>query len=83
MKHDLEALDKVLATYSDEKVKEIRLQEKQGGDISLEEVERSLRENGLIRIADDLKENFEKSNKVNYNIGYTLKPMDIRHFIIP
>ena len=64
LKHELVALAKLLAAYSDEKLKEIKLnlQKKQGGDISREEVERSLRENGLTSIADDLKENLEKSN---------------------
>ena len=64
LKHELVALAKLLAAYSDEKLKEIKLnlQKKQGGDISREEVERSLRESGLTSIADDLKENLEKSN---------------------
>ena len=63
-KHELVALAKLLDAYSDAKLKEIKLnlQKKQGGDISREEVERSLRENGLTSIADDLKENLEKSN---------------------
>ena len=63
-KHELEALAKLLAAYSDERLKEIKLNlhKKQGGDISREEVERTLRENGLTSIANDLKENLEKSN---------------------
>ena len=66
MEHELEALDKVLAAYSDEKVKEVRLslKERRGGDISLEEIEKSLRENELTSIADDLKDNLEKSKYV-------------------
>ena len=61
LKHELVALAKLLAAYSDEKLKEIK-RNLQGGDISREEVERSLRERGLTSIADDLKENLEKSN---------------------
>ena len=64
LKHELVALAKLLAAYSDEKLKEIKLNvaKKKGGDISREEVERSLREIGLMSIADDLKENLEKGN---------------------
>ena len=64
LKHELVALAKLLAAYSDEKLKEIKLnlQKKQGGDVSREEVERSLRESGLTSIADNLKENLKKSN---------------------
>ena len=66
LKHELEALDKVLAAYDDEKVKEIQLslKEKREGDISREEIEKSLRENGLTSIADGLKENLEKCKYV-------------------
>ena len=66
LKHELEALEKLLAAYSDDKLKDIilNLQKKQGGDISREEVETSLRENGLTSIADDLKENLEKCKYV-------------------
>ena len=70
MEHELEALDKVLAAYSDEKVKEVRLslKERRGGDISLEEIEKSLRENELTSIADDLKDNLEKSKYVTVQL---------------
>ena len=63
LKHELVALAKLLASYSDEKLKSIKLnlQKKQGGDISREEVERTLRESGLTSIADDLKDNLKKS----------------------
>ena len=66
LKHELEALDKVLAAYTDEKVKQIKhyLQEKRSGDISREEVERSLRDSGLTSIANSLKENLEKCKYV-------------------
>ena len=68
LKHELIALAKLLASYSDEKLKEIKLniQKKQGGDISREEVERSLRESGLTSIADDLKEKLEKGSLYYY-----------------
>ena len=53
----------LLTTYSDEKLKEIQLfiQEKQEiQDITREEVESSLQQNGLEAIASDLKDNIEK-----------------------
>ena len=56
-------LGTLLATYSDEKLKAIKLsvQEKQAiGDISREEVEKSLRQSGLSTMADGLKDNIEK-----------------------
>ena len=62
-KIELQILTNVLATYSNEKLKEIQLsiQEKQDiRDISREEVEKSLRQRGLTSIADDLKDSIEK-----------------------
>ena len=55
-------LSTLLATYSNEKLKEIKvaLQEDESGDISREGVEESLRQNGLAIIADGLKENLQK-----------------------
>ena len=56
-------LASLLTAYSDEKLKEIQLfiQEKQKiQDITREEVERSLQQNGLEAIASDLKDNIEK-----------------------
>ena len=52
----------LLAKYSDEKLKQIDLtiQKKKGSDISREEIESSLRKEGLTMIADDLKDNLEK-----------------------
>ena len=62
MKSELKILARLLAAYSDEKLKEIKatIEEKEGGDVSLEEVERSIRERGLNSIADGLKDNLEK-----------------------
>ena len=62
MRSELKVLARLLAAYSDEKLKEIKasIDEMQDGAISLEEVERSLREKGLISIADSLKGNLEK-----------------------
>ena len=60
---ELQVLANLLATYSDEKLKEIKLsiQEKQEvGHISREEVERSLRQSGLMSVADGLKDSIEK-----------------------
>ena len=62
-KIELQVLATLLATYSDEKMKEIQLsiQEKQDiSDISREEVEKTLRQSGLTSIADGLKDNIEK-----------------------
>ena len=60
---ELQVLANLLATYSDEKLREIKLsiEEKQGiKRISREEVEKSLRQSGLISVADGLKESIEK-----------------------
>ena len=60
---ELQVLTNLLATYSDEKLSEIKLsiEEKQGiKRISREEVEKSLRQSGLMSVADGLKENIEK-----------------------
>ena len=61
-KKELQVLATLLAAYSDEKLKEIKvaLQEDKGGDISREGVEESLRQNGLSTIADELKETLQK-----------------------
>ena len=63
-KEELYILRRLLADYSDNKLKEIsrRFEENQGGDILREEVENALREKGLTSIADDLKESLEKGN---------------------
>ena len=62
MRSELKVLARLLAAYSDEKLKEIKasIDEMHDKAISLEEVERSLRENGLISIADNLIGNLEK-----------------------
>ena len=64
----------LLATYTDEKLKDLKhsIQEKQDEDISREEVERSLRQSGLTLIADGLKEHLEKGDYThNINRGHT------------
>ena len=56
-------LGALLATYSEERLKDIQLsiqEEKEIRDISREEVEKSLRQSGLASIADGLKDNIEK-----------------------
>jgi hypothetical protein len=56
-------LGTLLAAYSDEKLKSIKLslEEKQAiRDISREEVEKSLRQSGQASMADGLKDNLEK-----------------------
>ena len=74
---ELQVLANLLATYSDKKLREIKLsiQEQQDiGHISREEVERSLRECGLISVADGLKESIEKGNtmfKLALATGFT------------
>ena len=61
-KEELQVLSRLLAAYSDEKLKDLKVvvQEKHGGDISREEVEQSLRGNGFPMIADSLKEGIKK-----------------------
>jgi hypothetical protein len=56
-------LGTILATYSDEKLKSIKLslEEMQKiRDISREDVEKSLRQSGLASMADGLKDDIEK-----------------------
>jgi hypothetical protein len=56
-------LSTLLAAYSDEKLKSIKLslhEEQKIRDISREEVERSLWQSGLASIANGLKDNIEK-----------------------
>ena len=57
-------LGTLLATYTDEKLKELNhfIQEKEDEDISREEVESSLRQSGLTLIADGLKNYLEKGD---------------------
>ena len=62
-KQELQVLGALLATYSEERLKDIQLsiqEEKEIRDISREEVEKSLRQSGLASIADGLKDNIEK-----------------------
>ena len=56
-------LGALLACYSDEQLKSIRLslqEEQKIRDISREEVEKSLRQSGLASMADGLKDDIEK-----------------------
>ena len=55
-------LSRLLAAYSNEKIKEIQqaVQKRQRRDISRQEVERSLREVGMMTIADELKQNLQR-----------------------
>lgn len=57
----------LLNKYSDEKLKQIKLaiQEKEASGISREEVESSLRKEGLTLIADGLKDNLEKGKLIS------------------
>ena len=76
-KTELQVLASLLATYSDEKLKEIKLsiqEEQEVGRISREEVERSLRQSGMTSLADDLKDSIEKGR----DICYTLKSASYR-----
>lgn len=59
---ELQVLRTLLAPYTDEKLKELQLliQRKQEGEISREEVEKSLRQSGLTMVADRLKDDIEK-----------------------
>ena len=61
-KFELQVLSGLLNAYSNEKIKEIQqsIKKKQGGDISREEVESSLREGGLTTVADELEHNLHK-----------------------
>ena len=62
-KQELQVLANLLATYSDERLEEIKLtiQEEQAiRDISREEIEKFLQRNGLSSIADGLKDSLEK-----------------------
>ena len=61
-KFELQVLSGLLDAYSNEKIKEIQqsIRKKQGGDISREEVERSLREGGLTAVADELEQSLLK-----------------------
>ena len=56
----------LLTKYSDEKLKQIKLsiQEKEASSISREEIEHSLRKEGLTLIADGLKDNIEKGKLI-------------------
>ena len=60
-KQELKALATLLTNYSDEKLEEIKLSiQKKASGISREEIETSLRKEGLTMIADDLKDSLEK-----------------------
>ena len=61
-KQELQVLRTLLAPYTDEKLKELQLliHKKQEGEISREDVEKSLRQSGLTMIADRLKDDIER-----------------------
>ena len=62
-KQELQVLGALLATHSEEKLRQIQLsieEEQYIRDISREEVEKSLRQSGLAPMADRLKDNIEK-----------------------
>ena len=59
---ELQVLSRLLATYSNEKIKKIEqaVQKRRGKGVSRQEVERSLREVGMTTIADELEQNLQK-----------------------
>ena len=61
-KLELHVLSDMLASYSNEKIKEIQqsIQNKERINISREEIERSLREGGMTAVADELERNLLK-----------------------
>ena len=61
-KSEFQVLSRLLAAYSNDKIKEIQqaIQKKSGRSISREEVERSLRVVGMMTIADELEQNLQK-----------------------
>ena len=62
-REELQVLGALLARYSDEQLKSIKLslqEEQEIRDISREEVEKSLRQSGLASMADGLKDDIEK-----------------------
>ena len=65
-KLELTVLSGLLDAYSNEKIKEIQeyIQKKRSGDISREDVERSLRDGGLTTVADELQQNLLKGKFV-------------------
>jgi hypothetical protein len=71
---ELQVLRTLLAPYTDEKLEELQLliQKKQEGEISREEVEKSLRQSGLAMIADRLKGDIEKG-KENSTVYTSIK----------
>jgi NCAIR mutase (PurE)-related protein len=62
---ELQVLRSLLAPYTDEKLNELQLliQKSHEGEISREEVEKSLRQSGLTMIADRLKDDIEKGKE--------------------
>jgi hypothetical protein len=64
-------LGTILATYSDEKLKSIKLsleEEQELRDISREEVEKSLRQSGLASMADGLEDSIEKGIAMQHDM---------------
>ena len=66
---ELQVLSRLLAAYSSEKIKEIQqaIQKRQGRGVSRQEVERSLREVGMMTIADELEQNLQKGTLYHSN----------------
>ena len=64
-KQELEVLARILAVYSDVKIKELQLtiQQKQGGEITLEEVIKLIQESSHTSIADTLEDDMKKGKK--------------------
>ena len=59
---EFQGVSRLLAAYSNEKIKEIlqAIQKRRGRGVSRQEVERSLREVGMMTIADELEQNIQK-----------------------
>ena len=59
---ELQVLSRLLAAYSNENIKEIQqaIQKRRERGVSRQEVERSLREVGMMTIADELEQNLRK-----------------------
>ena len=68
-KSEFQVLLHLLATYSNEKIKEIQqaIQKKNGRGISRQEVERSLRKVGMMTIADELEKNLQKGTPTSFS----------------
>ena len=68
-KVELQVLNSLLSAYSNDKVKKVQISVQNKPNITLEEVEITLRQNGLISIGNSLKENINKGMLVWYVDG--------------